>query len=188
MLIPHAATVYAMAVELTTPEPPGEFDLSCLEALRVGVYYSACRLDTVGHTKLSAPAEALHFDLYNATPLGPDGRPEEREVRLTLPVTRRGKCNAILWWFDLHLDDEITIPAGPGAQVRTWKQNVCHIHPPVRVRRGESLEALLWTTGDDQIHVAGGAPGVGRPPTADGSHAGVKLESHWSGESVNQRC
>ena len=53
--------------------------------------------------------------------------------------TKRGTCNAIIWWFDLHLDDEQTLPAGPGAAVRTWKQNVFHVEPGVKV-----IPPTLW--------------------------------------------
>ena len=152
VLIPSAAKVYAMAVELRAPEVD-DFDLSCLAGLTRGVGYSALRLDTVPHVKLSAPAEAFHFDLYAPAPLGTDGKPPDRNVRLRLPVLRRGRCNAIVWWFDLELDGETLLPAGPGAAVRTWKQNVAHMMSPTHgepggfdVKRGGiRLSAALLT-------------------------------------------
>lgn len=164
VLIPCAARVYAMAVELRTPEVD-DFDLSCLLSLAHGLVYSAARLHTIPHVKLSAPVEALHFNFYEQTPLGADGKPLERAVRLRLPVVRNGKCNAIVWWFDLTLDDETTLAAGPGASVRTWKQNIAHVTSEegdpcgLKVRRGEELEALVCCTNDDQINVQGGRPG-----------------------------
>ena len=51
---------------------------------------------------------------------------------------------------------------------------MAHLMEPVKVRRGDALEALVWCSKDDQIHVAGGKPGVRRPPMATGTG---KLES-----------
>jgi predicted RNA methylase len=161
-LLPCGARVHAMAVELRPPEQLA-FDFGCVEQLRQGIFYSACRLNTVGHTKLSRPAEAFHFDFYAPSELGEDGKPREREVRLRLPVLRSGRCNAIVWWFDLQLDEQTTLSAAPGCRVRTWKQNVSHIEPPVAVGTGDVIEALLWTTNDEQINATGGRPGVRRP-------------------------
>lgn len=161
-VLPAAATVYAMAVELRPPEF-GDFDLGALEQLRKGCFYSSLRVHTVGHVKLSAPAVAFRFDFASPGELDGDGAPIDQEVRLQLPVIKTGRCNAILWWFDLHLDAETTLCAGPGASVRTWKQNVAHIEPCVSVKKGEVIEALLWTSREDQIHVAGGKPPVKRP-------------------------
>ena len=163
-LLPMGATLYAMAVELRPPEV-GEFDLGCIEQLRRGCFYSSLRLHTIGHVKLSAPAVAFEFDFYTPGEVGADGKPLDREVRLSLPVVKKGRCNAIVWWFDLHLDAETTISVGPGAAVRTWKQNVSHIEPCVPVKRGDTIEALLWTSKDDQIHAIGGKPPVKRPQT-----------------------
>ena len=177
-LIPKGARVYVMAVDLRPPEV-GDFDLSCLEQLHSGLVYSSVRLHTMGHVKLSSPAEAFHFDFYRPVCLDPSsGRPMDREVRLQLPITRKGNCNAIVWWFDLHLDEETTLTVGPGASVRTWKQNVFHIQGGgTPVKRGDTVEALVWCENDDQIHVVGGLAKEGskilRPPS---SHTTGRIE------------
>ena len=162
-LVPCAARVHCMAVELLTLEV-GALTFRSLERLRQPVPYSAARLHTIGHVRLSAPAEALHFDFYSPGPTDADGRPIGRRVRLQLPVQRRGRCNAIAWWFDLQLDEHTTLSAAPGAPVRTWKQNLSHLPEPIDVREGDVVEALVWTHGDDQINVVAGPPGVAAPP------------------------
>ena len=56
------------------------------------------------------------------------------------------------------------------------------------VRRGDALEALVWCSKDDQIHVAGGKPGVRRPPMATGTGK-LKAAGGVSGkikESINR--
>ena len=157
-LVPCGARVYCMAVELRTLEV-GTFKFRCLDRLRQSTTYSAARLHTIGHVRLSAPVEALHFDFYSPGPTDVDGSPSGRRVRLQLPVLRRGRCNAIAWWFDLQLDEQTFLSAGPGSPVRTWKQNLSHLMEPIDVRQGDVVEALVWTEGDDQINVVGGWPG-----------------------------
>lgn len=174
-LLPMGASVYAMAIELREPETSqADVDLSALGQLRKGCFESSVRLHTVGHVKLSSPQLAFSFHFATPGPLDVDGKtPLDQEVRLSLPAVKRGTCNAILWWFDLHLDAETTLSAGPGAGVRTWKQNVSHIEPAVQVKKGDTIEALLWTARDNQIHVAAGRPGVRRPAALGSSE---KLE------------
>jgi len=178
-LVPCGARIYCMAVELGTPEAHPSLTFGFLERLRQPVIYTAARLHTLGHVRLSAPAEALHFDFYHPTPLGDDGRPPDREVRLKLPVLRRGRCNAIVWWFDLELDEETLLTAGPGATVRTWKQNFFHLPAPLAVAKGDIVEALVWTQGDDQIHVYGGSEGVTPPERQSGPAEKVRLEGNF---------
>ena len=166
-VLPRGAAVYVMAIELRPPEVASELDLGCVERLRRGGgTYGCVRLHTVSHSRLSAPAEAMRFDFSAVAPGGDDGGDGggAREVRLQLPATRRGRCNAIAWWFDLDLGDGEILSAAPGAKVRTWKQNVAYIEPPLDVARGGCVEALVWTSGDDQINVAGGRVGEARRP------------------------
>ena len=72
-----------------------------------------------------------------------------------LTATRAGLCNAVVWWFDLHLDEETTISAAPGCAVRTWKQNVTYLGTPLTLERGDGLEVTLLNDGDDNLHVMG---------------------------------
>lgn len=176
-LVPKGAQLFAMAIELMPPEVGDDIDLSCLDFLRRGVSYTSMRLHTMGHARLSQPMLALDFDFYVPTPLGEDGRtPVDREARLSLPVLRRGRCNAIVWWFDLLLDDTTTLSVAPGAPVRTWKQNITHLQQPFDVTRGDTIEVLAWTSADNQIHVAGGTPGtVQRPEMREEAVGGGKI-------------
>lgn len=147
----------------------GDLSFGFLAELRRKCVHSSVRLHTMDHVKLSAPAEAFCFDFYTPSALDPaTGTPADREVRLQLPVLRKGTCNCIAWWFDLLLDDETTLPAGPGAPVRTWKQNLAHLMQPQPVQRGDTLEALLWIERDDQIHALGGRPGTVVRPVVKG--------------------
>ena len=167
-LVPHAATIHVMAVQLHTPEV-GPFSFDCLGRLRNVSSYSSARLHTLGHTRLSAPASAMHLDFYQPGPMAADGTAEDRQVRVRLPVLRRGTCNAIVYWFDLHLDEQTVLSAGPGSPVRTWKQNFANLSTPCVVAKGDVIEAVVRTSADNQIDVSGGPPGVDAPLRAQGT-------------------
>eukprot|EP00966_Prymnesium_polylepis_P070265 1633462-Prymnesium_polylepis.1 len=154
VMIPAAATVYVMLVQVSTPEQPDGTALGALDALREG--YAPVRLHTVSHVKLSSAAAAMRFDFARlADSLG-------GEVTLRLNAVRRGACNAVAWWFDLHLDEHSTLSCAPGATVRTWKQNLFYLGAPLAVERGTEVEVLVRNQGDDNIHVYAGAVGFTR--------------------------
>jgi len=146
-LIPAGATLYLMAAELLPPDSGG-FAFGALDALREG--YTPLRLHTVAHTCLSAPAEALRIDF--GAPAG-QGAAAGAEAAVVLGVTRRGKCNAIVWWFDLHLDEMETLSVAPGSAVRTWKQNVHYLPSPIAVEKGDVIDAAILNHNDDNLHV-----------------------------------
>ena len=145
-VIPAAATVYVSVAHLEPPETAG-LRFGCLDALREG--YTPLRLHTVAHALLAAPREAVRIEFGCAeSSAGPTAA-----TRLT--ATRAGLCNAVVWWFDLHLDEETTISAAPGCAVRTWKQNVTYLGTPLTLERGDGLEVTLLNDGDDNLHVMG---------------------------------
>ena len=151
VMIPAAATVYVMMVQVVSPEQPDSTSLAALDSLREG--YSPLRLHTVNHVKLSSAVAVMRFDFGNLSDqVG-------GEVKLTLSALRRGTCNAVAWWFDLHLDEENTLSCAPGATVRTWKQNIVYLLEPLSVDCGTNVEVLVRNSKDDNVHVYAGAPG-----------------------------
>ena len=150
-MIPSSATIYVMAVHVGAPDHP-DVSFDALDSLREG--YAPLRLHTVSHVKLSAAEAAMRFDFANLpTQCG-------SEVRLKLRSLRRGTCNAVAWWFDLSLSNEVTLNVGPGAAVRTWKQNLFYLPQPLELDRGDEVEVIVWNKDDDNIHVFAGRPGT----------------------------
>jgi hypothetical protein len=146
-MIPSSATVYLMAVEFLPPDCGG-FDFRALNALREG--YAPLRLHTVSHACLSTPASAL--TIHFGAPASATSSVGESPVALI--VTRRGVCNAIVWWFDLHLDEIETLGVAPGSTVRTWKQNVHYLARPFDVERGDVIDAAILNHQDDNLHIS----------------------------------
>ncbi len=48
--------------------------------------------------------------------------------QLKLPVTLQGKLDALVMWFDLHLDSEISLSSAPEAN-SCWEQAVFPVLP-----------------------------------------------------------
>uniref|UniRef100_A0A7S3EZ91 Protein arginine N-methyltransferase domain-containing protein n=1 Tax=Haptolina ericina TaxID=156174 RepID=A0A7S3EZ91_9EUKA len=151
VMIPASATLYVMLLQVSAPEHAG-VSLQALEALREG--YSAARLHGLSHVKLSVGVVAMRFE-FAALPEQCGG-----EARIKVEASRRGACNAVGWWFDLHLDGETTLSMAPGATARTWKQNLHYLPSSLEVERGAEVEVLVWNKDDDNLHVLAGAPGT----------------------------
>jgi len=150
-MIPAAATISAQLVEMLPPELP-EATLRALDQLRVG--YHPLRLHTVAHCKLSAAASVVRYDF------GALGETSNQESRVVLSAQRRGRCNAVAWWFELELGEATTLRAAPGCAVRTWKQNVSYLPEPIEVEPGTQIEVMLFNHNDDQLHCLAGLPGT----------------------------
>lgn len=58
-------------------------------------------------------------------------------------------------------------------------QNFFHLPAPLAVAKGDIVEALVWTQGDDQIHVYGGSEGVTPPERQSGPAEKVRLEGNF---------
>ena len=106
IVMPSSATLYAQAVEIRTPSIDG-LDLSAIDSYRFHPTY-ACGVDftTDAYTALSAPMQVFTFDML---------MPPESSEKQILDVTfsKRGKFNAIVFWYDLTLIDDITLSTNP---------------------------------------------------------------------------
>lgn len=69
--------------------------------------YENCILDDIPHKRLTKPARAFTFDLEGTS------LPHGRDNILKLDVVQTGELNAMVFWFDLRMDDFCTITSGP---------------------------------------------------------------------------
>ena len=104
--VPAAATIYCMGIEALTGDVAG-FDMNAINKYRWDSQYQSIRLETIKHTKLTKAVKV--FELFF------DGtrKNKSREAVLKLPVIEDGIMNAIVFWFDLHLDDTESITSAP---------------------------------------------------------------------------
>ena len=76
-----------------------------------------------GYTALSLPFKVIEYDFNN-----PRSLHSERNLHFEIPATGDGQVDAIAVWFDLQLDEEITLSTGPDDDSLCWEQAVFPVH------------------------------------------------------------
>lgn len=153
-IIPARAEVLAQVVSLPVLRPVNPlraisgFDLSAFDRFRNTSAHGNVRLDHERYLPLSAvlPVQTVDF----AAP--PDWtRPQTMQWQA--PITTAGVAQALVFWFDLWLDDEIMLSTGPGGAMRHWGQAACWLHEDRAVKPGGSL-GFTVTLADTYIDFA----------------------------------
>ncbi|XP_028392540.1 protein arginine N-methyltransferase 7-like [Dendronephthya gigantea] len=100
---------------------------------------------------LSDVFDVLHFDFTSQIP------DEKQEVNGTIEFTRKGCCNAVIFWVDYMFDENICMSTGLTKEMETsndghiknWvkfcKQGVYFIHKPYDVRTTSAITTLKYT-------------------------------------------
>lgn len=135
-IIPRAASVHAMLVEgrrlrgLNYVSHCAGFDVSLMQRYATASYIPV-RLAAFEHVALTAPFELFRFDFARGTLL-----PERKTI--SVPVIREGLCHAVIFWFDMQLDEQISISNRPGSTTH-WEQALQCFEHEQPVRAGEVL-------------------------------------------------
>ena len=130
VIIPAAATVYAVGIELRTTKIQG-FNFEPLNLLHLN-HYTGQQLKKVEYKQLTEIFEAFHFNFYDRT-----FTPAYKSFEV--PVTKSGCCNAVAFWYDLHLDENIAINTGPDSAITEWQQAVNYLDEEIEVEQGSRL-------------------------------------------------
>ena len=144
-MIPAGATVYGVLVEcpeLRRVNPIKEisgFDLGEFDIFRNPVAHRQITLAHEPHRVLSEPFEIARFDFRHL----PN---EAAPLPLTIQATADGTAQAVAFWFDLHLDDAITLSSAPGSDSKHWRQAVTFFERDRLVRQGETLPLTVGHT------------------------------------------
>ena len=135
-IIPCGATVYGMVVEssrlrnFNSVRRAAGFDVSLINRFATEGNYPV-RVAAFEHTRLTDPFEVFHFDFANGTIV-----PERKTI--TVPAKRDGMGHCIVFWFDMHLDQAISISNEPGS-IGHWEQAVQCLERDVPIRAGEMI-------------------------------------------------
>ncbi len=135
-IIPRAATIIAAVVGsnqlhgLNYADKAAGFDVSPINQYATAGYFPV-RSGAFDYVMLAEPFEVFRFDFTKGV-ITPGSR------LIPVPVTREGICHAILFWFDMQLDDEISISNRPGSLTH-WEQAVQCLDQGVPVRAGATL-------------------------------------------------
>ena len=106
VVVPAAATIYAMGVEAYTTEIDG-FDMSAQNKYRWDSTYEPVQMESVKHRRLTKPKKVFEFFFDDSM------KQKGRETVIKLETVASGYLNAIVFWFDLHMDEEETITTAP---------------------------------------------------------------------------
>ncbi|HYP26490.1 MAG TPA: 50S ribosomal protein L11 methyltransferase [Blastocatellia bacterium] len=135
-IIPRAATVIAAVVGsnklrgLNYADKAAGFDVSPINQYATAGYFPV-RSGAFDYDLLAEPFEVFRFDFTRGV-IAPDSK------LISVPVKREGVCHAILFWFDMQLDDEISISNRPGSLTH-WEQALQCLEQEVPVRAGATL-------------------------------------------------
>jgi len=131
-IIPRGATVYAMPVELRTDKICG-FDLSPFNRYRRNPIYERIRLNRENYEPLADPFVCFEFDF--SEPLTPE------EKIISIITSNSGILNAVAYWFDLHLDEEIPLSPNPSMPVASTRpQALQYLNGEVKLQMGEDFQ------------------------------------------------
>lgn len=135
-IIPCGATVSAMVVEskrlrnLNHVERAAGFDVSLINQYATADYFPV-RLAAFEYLALTEPFVVFDFDFVQGTIV-----PIRKTI--SVPVARDGVAHCIVFWFDMHLDEEISISNEPGTTTH-WEQALQCLPAEAPVWAGEPL-------------------------------------------------
>jgi type II protein arginine methyltransferase len=144
-VIPAAATVWGVLVE--TPElrrvnpitAISGFDLSEFDIFRNPVAHRPFAMAQEPHRVLSEVFEVVRFDFRRLPG-------EERSRPVTVRATADGVAQAVAFWFDLQLDDAVSLSTGPGSDSKHWRQALTFFERDRPLRLGETLQLTVGHT------------------------------------------
>lgn len=141
--VPSGMTMYASLISLPAffkVNPIKEisgFDLSPFNAFKSPDEYLPVRLNNLDHQFLSEPVAFYSFDLSDIPEERDASNPHTAEVDFT--VTQEGKAHAVAFWFELHLDEALTLSSGLGGKLKHWGQAVCFMGDELAVASGDTI-------------------------------------------------
>ncbi|MDQ3829235.1 MAG: 50S ribosomal protein L11 methyltransferase [Candidatus Tectomicrobia bacterium] len=150
-MIPKAGRVFATLVESEQVHKLNHVDTSC--GLDVSLFnrfstlgYFPVRLNTWHHRLLAQPREIFDFDFLHDALL-----PQERDVDFV--ITHSGRCHGVVFWFELDLNERISISNDPHNTTTHWMQAVQCLAVPLDVAEGDVVymtaghnDTTIWFT------------------------------------------
>lgn len=132
--LPAGARIRAMLIEYRL-EQVWDIDASLLNAYRCSPTATSVDAATLPYRALSAPFDVFDFDFATAGPA-------PQELALEPLATASGMAGAVLFWFELRLDQHRVLSNDPRSDnTLHWKQGL-KVLPEVRVGAGDVLPLL----------------------------------------------
>jgi hypothetical protein len=129
--LPMAAKLRAMVIEYRL-DRVWDIDVNLLNPYRFSPAFINVDAGKLNYRALTDPIDIFSFDFSKSTPTA-------QQNELQLSVIDRGVAGAMLFWFDLQLDESLWISNRPGAKSRLhWRQGLQFL-PEVQVRPATEL-------------------------------------------------
>lgn len=142
-ILPQAATVKGMLVQsdhLKSIAPIAEisgFDLSSFGKFQTQNTYRREIIKSIPHLQLSDEFELLPINFYQLPPAASPESPNTTAITVT--AKESGIIHAVAFWFDLHLDEKLSLSSGPSGEMVHWGQAVYCFPEPRSVEAGETV-------------------------------------------------
>lgn len=146
-LIPAKVQLYGQVIEIPSRSlvaPIREisgFDLSLFEEYRIPNEYLKITLKAEKYRTLSEVFPIMDVDFYNLPIAYSDDQP--RQAPLEISITEDGMAQAIVFWFDLYLDEEIMVSSKPNGALEHWGQALFCFPNPRAVKTEDKLRVTL---------------------------------------------
>lgn len=138
-VIPAAATIYAALVESECiyetycVDKASGFDVSVFNEFTRAAY-TILRLPSFPHRVVSDSVEAFHFDLARPDPS------DAGDELFSVPVNVDCTCHAVVFWFRLELDSELSVETSPQNEKGHWMQAAQVANPPLELKAGDVIK------------------------------------------------
>jgi len=137
-ILPVQAKVFAQLVECEQlhqedfAADASGFNVSKFNRFALTPNYLQRQLNQYSHRNLSEVIEVFTFDFSQVYEQG-------SEESLTFPILLDGIIHAVVFWFELWLDQEIKISTSPQTGYTHWQQAIQLLEQPLPVKNGTSL-------------------------------------------------
>jgi Flp pilus assembly protein TadD/SAM-dependent methyltransferase len=138
-VLPQRARLYAAAIEIpgwrrvNPVRKIAGFDLAPFDVFRnpAGEMLELAREE---HRMLTQPFPVFDFDFREPVP-------GAGQKRIDIEASAEGAVQAVAVWYDLHLNDAISMSTAPGAKDNHWGQGVAFMAADIQVKPGDKLAA-----------------------------------------------
>lgn len=142
--IPKAADIYAVLIQsdeykLVSPvkEIQG-FDLSAFNHFRDEKAYIVKQSSQVKTEQLSDVFPVMNINFYQLPKQTTEQQPNRYPLEIS--ITKDGKLHGVMFWFTLHVDDQIHMSTGPNGELVHWGQAIFMFEEEKEVKTGDAIK------------------------------------------------
>ena len=144
VIIPAKAKIFGQLIEIPIRSKVNPirdisgFDLSAFDMYRIPEEYQTVHMESETHRPLSEVFPITEFDFYNLPNAVDDYEPIIK--LLTINIHQGGEAQAVVFWFDLTLHDDIIVSSRPGGELKHWGQALYCFENTKKVNVGDKVE------------------------------------------------